>query len=313
MPPQPLVLTSPARLIRRLCAIVAICLTAAGLARGDGPSIPNFVAVSNPNSAAPYSSWQGQYFTDSQRNDLSISGWNADPDLDGITNGLEYVFNFNPITGITPAEAAAMPHVTNQQPLTNVITYRRRIGVDAKLLFSSDFQNWFDTANSAAQITTTPTGDGVTEDVMVTWTNDTVRFFRVTLTVGPSASAHQWSASVGGNTHYYEVVENPTLSWNDARDYAVDRGGHLAVPTTTAEDTFITSFVPLGAQPYIGGYKQNNTWQWITAEPFIYTDWAATQPDNFNGQEDKIQMVHNNGTWNDTRSTDLNPFVVEYP
>ena len=75
-----------------------------------------------------------------------------------------------------------MPRVTNQHPFTNIVTYRRRIGVDAKLFFSPDLQNWFDTANSQTQITTMPTGDGVTEDVMVTWTNDAARFFWVTLT-----------------------------------------------------------------------------------------------------------------------------------
>jgi hypothetical protein len=148
---------------------------------------------------------------------------------------------------------------------------------------------------------------------MVTWTNDTTGFFRVALTVGPSPSAKQWRASVGGNDHWYEVIQNPVLNWQDARDYAVDRGGYLATSTSTAEDMFITTQLPSGVQPYIGGYKENNIWKWVTAEPFIYTDWNAGEPNNFNGQEDKIQMIHNDGTWNDTRSTDLNPFVVEYP
>jgi hypothetical protein len=185
--------------------------------------------------------------------------------------------------------------------------------VGAKLFFSSDFQTWLDTADSGAQITTTPTGDGITEDVTVTWTNDTMRFFRVTLTVEPSASATQWSASVGGNDHYYEVVQNPALTWQDARDYAIDRGGHLAAITSSTEDAFINSLIPAGAQPYIGGYKENDTWRWVTAEPFNFTDWAAGEPNNLNGQEDRIQMVHNDGTWNDTPNSDLNPFVVEYP
>jgi hypothetical protein len=73
---------------------------------------PTAFSVSTQASPAPCLSWQAQYFTDSQRNDLSISGWNADPDGDGISNGLEDLFNFNPIPGIIPAEAAAIPRVT---------------------------------------------------------------------------------------------------------------------------------------------------------------------------------------------------------
>ena len=123
---------STSRQLPIVFSLIALGLTASGISAAD----PTVFSVSTQASPAPYSSWQAQYFTDSQRNDLSISGWNADPDGDGISNGLEYLFNFNPIAGIFPAEAAAMPRVTPQQPSTNVITYRRRIGVGAKLLFS---------------------------------------------------------------------------------------------------------------------------------------------------------------------------------
>ncbi len=65
--------------------------------------------------------------------------------------------------------------------------------------------------------------------------------------------------------------------------------GHMATITSPDENNFIvTTFrdpsycwlggfqpddVPVGIEPYGG-------WQWLTGEPWSYTNWAERQPDN---------------------------------
>src|SRR6202011_5878538 len=40
-----------------------------------------------------FGQWESSYFTTAQMNDPTVSGWNADPNHDGVPNGLEYVFH----------------------------------------------------------------------------------------------------------------------------------------------------------------------------------------------------------------------------
>jgi hypothetical protein len=283
-----------------------------GTGNASADIVVDTVAIGIP--PLDYSTWQALFFTDSQQNDLGIAGWNADPDLDGVPNALDYYFNVNPLGGITPTQMVAAPHVTAQQPLTNVVTYRRRIGAGGALEVSSDLQTWTDISNFVVQSTATPTGDGVTEDVTVTWTGDAKKFFRVTLSPpNHSDTASQWPISVGGNDHWYELIQLPALTWAQARDYAVNRGGYLATITSAAEDTFLNGLVPMGVQPYFGGYKENDVFRWVTTEPFSFTNWAPDQPDNMAGGEDRLEMVNGDGTWDDTNHFDSRAFVVEYP
>ena len=66
------------------------------------------IALTSPPS---FADWQAADFTPAQLNDPQISGWNADPDHDGIPNGLEFFFNTDPLAGITIADAASIPRV----------------------------------------------------------------------------------------------------------------------------------------------------------------------------------------------------------
>ncbi|MDQ6912599.1 MAG: autotransporter-associated beta strand repeat-containing protein [Verrucomicrobiota bacterium] len=57
----------------------------------------NSIALSSYNSPpATFTDWQNSHFTPQQLNDPSISGANADPDHDGLSNLLEYAFNTDP-------------------------------------------------------------------------------------------------------------------------------------------------------------------------------------------------------------------------
>jgi hypothetical protein len=111
--------------------------------------------------------------------------------------------------------------------------------------------------------------------------------------------------------HYYEGILVPEgITWNDARDAAESLGGYLATITSEAENTFVFNLIDdpsfytapsiandlLG--PWLGGYTTLPApWQWITGEPFIYTNWEFNQPDGAFGTEQRLQFYKYNATY----------------
>jgi hypothetical protein len=117
--------------------------------------------------------WQAGHFTADQLNNPQISGWAADPDQDGIANGLEFFFNTDPLAGITSADAGSIPRVAVEQSNSSLIatfTYRRLIGWNGNtevVSVSDDLATWDDTGNQITPVSVTSSGDGVTEIVKV--------------------------------------------------------------------------------------------------------------------------------------------------
>lgn len=104
-----------------------------------------------------------------------------------------------------------------------------------------------------------------------------------------SVAAVQW----GGNGHFYEAVSVPEgITWTEARLAAEATGRHLATIGTTAENAFVFSLIddPLfwngPSGPWLGGTQPDGSpepdgnWQWLTGEPFGYTNWSPGQPNN---------------------------------
>ena len=50
----------------------------------------------------------------------------------------------------------------------------------------------------------------------------------------------KWDGNRGGNNHWYELVEHPeAIGWQEAREKAIRRGGHLVTITSEAERQFV--------------------------------------------------------------------------
>lgn len=123
----------------------------------------------------------------------------------------------------------------------------------------------------------------------------------------------QWQISEGGNGHYYEaVVDISGVTWMQARDFAISRGGYLATITSLEENQFVYGFVSNDDAywciydgwtngPWLGGYKNDDIWCWVTDETWSYTNWASGMPDNQSGIEDSLAF----GGIRDTSRTDL--------
>jgi len=120
------------------------------------------------------------------------------------------------------------------------------------------------------------------------------------------------------NGHRYLVV-NQSMVQNEAEIYAKSKGGYLATITSRAEQEFIVDlFLKHGNRNnyWLGGYREGKDWKWVTGEPFDYTNWLPSQPDNYLGKEDKLSIVRivhaearqaggKQGQWNDNSNNNF--------
>lgn len=151
-----------------------------------------------------------------------------------------------------------------------------------------------------------------------------------------SAQLTNWTVSASGNGHYYEtVVTNGPISWSAASLTATNRGGYLATITSSSENAFVFALAKADTDlwlqsggnwwgPWLGGVQPAGSpepsggWQWITGEPFTYSNWSPGQPNNSGGNENRVEFGGQStiaGTWNDagdTTSALVRGFVIEY-
>ncbi len=130
-----------------------------------------------------------------------------------------------------------------------------------------------------------------------------------------------WSAAIGGNDHTYYLVEFPNYSWGDAQVdlySSVGSGYHLATITSQAEQDFLLNYLFTSSIPgvdyygeyWLGGYQfpistpdKNANWQWVTNEPWNYTNWLPMEPNDQGGpgieQHLGIKYYATSAGWND--------------
>lgn len=85
--------------------------------------------------------------------------------------------------------------------------------------------------------------------------------------------------------HFYEAIDaGRPISWVDAREGAIERGGHLATITSEGEQGCIVELPAGPAFGWLGATDINpdRRWMWTSGDaPFdaSYTHWAEGQPD----------------------------------
>ena len=121
-----------------------------------------------------FSSWQSANFTFAQRNDPNFGGWSADPDVDGVRNGLEYYFHMNPTAGIPAADVPLQPRIgliSSNGSTYLTFSYRRLMGGTANtavVAVSDDLVTWDTGGTQIEQVGPPGRGeDGFTEVITV--------------------------------------------------------------------------------------------------------------------------------------------------
>ncbi len=128
-----------------------------------------------------------------------------------------------------------------------------------------------------------------------------------------------------GSSYYQIATYDQSLSWHEAVDSAaaltLDVGigynlpGRLATITSAGEQMSIESILPPVTGPrmrvWIGGQQSGSGpepaggWEWISGEPWDYTNWDSFEPNNSPNGEDFLAIKVGSigfetwGTWND--------------
>ena len=116
----------------------------------------------------------------------------------------------------------------------------------------------------------------------------------------------------------YELAPEE-LSWNEHNERALALGGHL-VSITSAEENELVARIAGGRVVWIGGMRKGSGngpgadhWCWCDGQPWIYANWAPGEPNNYGGNENRIQLYGQNKLWNDVGEGWRGPAVYQLP
>ncbi len=114
------------------------------------------------------------------------------------------------------------------------------------------------------------------------------------------------------NGHYYYCSSAPA-TWESAKDVCTANGGYLAAINDASENSFLANILTIQSA-YIGlsDASTEGVFQWCNNEPVTYTNWYPGQPNNYNGNQDYVEML-SDGTWNDQYSTSSLEYIMEIP
>ena len=142
-----------------------------------------------------------------------------------------------------------------------------------------------------------------------------------------------WDVADGGNGHFYEAVAVPGgISWSNAKLAATAAGGYLATIISQAENDFVFGLIDEGIYwnngnvgPWLGGFQPvgsvepDGGWQWVTGEPFDYTNWDDNQPNDAASLSDCLHFGFGGGrvsTWDDMpdnwQDKGCYAYIIEY-
>ena len=131
-------------------------------------------------------------------------------------------------------------------------------------------------------------------------------------------SSHGNTAQLHPADGRYELATDE-LSWNEHNDRALAMGGHL-VSITSAEENELVARIAGERTVWIGGMRKGSGngpgadhWCWCDGQPWIYANWAPGEPNNYGGNENRIQLYGQNKLWNDVGEGWRGPAVYQLP
>lgn len=104
-----------------------------------------------------------------------------------------------------------------------------------------------------------------------------------------NATIHFYGSVAEGSfqNHQYSV-HDLSMTWEEAKEFCENLGGHLVTVTSAGEQAFLESLLPdpcTKRQYWLGASLENGAWRWVTGETFEYTNWDINRPDHQNGGE----------------------------
>ena len=98
---------------------------------------------------------------------------------------------------------------------------------------------------------------------------------------------------------HYQLVHQ-CMTWDEARRYCEERGGHLATLSSADELNEVLAQLPAEGlvSCWLGGYRTSGGgWAWVDGSEFSYAAWASGEPNNEDGTENYVTLLKVNGSW----------------
>ena len=104
-----------------------------------------------------------------------------------------------------------------------------------------------------------------------------------------------------GEDNYSVITGN--FTWHEAKADAEAKGGHLVTITSVEEWQRVLLKAPASDSRnlWIGATDENieGRWEWVTGEPWSYTNWDTGEPNNHANNEHYGHKFANTPYWND--------------
>ncbi|XP_050958647.1 ladderlectin-like [Labeo rohita] len=102
----------------------------------------------------------------------------------------------------------------------------------------------------------------------------------------------------------YKIVSQPA-NWIIAERSCQSLGGNLASVHSTIEQEFLLNLCPSSTYCWIGAHdgSHEGQWLWTDGTPFDFAHFTPGQPDNYQGNENCLQLNWPTNRWNDARCT----------
>jgi cysteine-rich repeat protein len=109
--------------------------------------------------------------------------------------------------------------------------------------------------------------------------------------------------------HAYKVVSTP-VTWSAALADCASLAGHLVTISSAEEDAFVAAHAFGNLWGGATDAAAEGTFTWVTGEPFAYTGFQASEPNNAGPGEDCLELSIGRG-WNDLGCGELRAYVCE--
>ena len=144
----------------------------------------------------------------------------------------------------------------------------------------------------------------------VSFEEDSLRFTAASLS---DLSAYSSKSEITNPYFYgdsvYAVIERTTPEQAEAK--AQEFGGHLATVNDAEENQFLVNTFGINHWIGLNDAETEGRWVWLDGSDSSYRNWNNGEPNN-SGNEDYVHFT-GGGKWNDNRSTNSYPGIVEIP
>ncbi|XP_026181790.1 type-2 ice-structuring protein-like [Mastacembelus armatus] len=101
------------------------------------------------------------------------------------------------------------------------------------------------------------------------------------------------------------------MTWADAQKNCRSYKANLAYVRDAKENGKIQEMIRQGKAAWIGSTdaQKEGCWSWVDGSTFTYANWAPGQPDNYQGNENCLQISTEGKQWSDVNCDQLLPSV----